>query len=362
MRACAVLARAPGLAASHVRAAVARAGGLGELLAEDRDPQLLPRRTEAFLRAAPSSCIDRDLKWLDATGAALIPCTSARYPPGLTTDPAAPPALYVLGNTEALGTPQIAMVGARAATAAGIDIAQEFARAFARLRITVTSGLAVGIDAASHTGALAAGGRTIAVCGHGLDRVYPEQNRALAARVREHGALVSQYPPGTPPRPELLVRRNRLLSGLALATLVVEADARSGSLATARHARDQGRPVFAVPGSIRNPLAAGCHALIRSGARLARGPNDVLELLNISFLDQELTTDRPRPLSPAERPALLDKASEMLLDAVGFEPVSINTLVERTGLPSGSIASMLLILELRGRVAPHPGGRYVRLS
>ena len=362
LRACALLARTPGLVAADVRAATAQAGELARVVARDRDPRLLPPRAQAFLEAPPDSSIDRDLEWTEASGATLVACTSARYPPRLAADPAAPAVLYVLGDPDALSAPQIALVGARAATATRLDIAREFAGEFARSGLTVTSGLAIGIDAASHEGALAGAGRTIGVCAHGLDRVYPEENRVLAARVRERGALVSQYAPGTPPRRERFVRRNRVMSGLALATLVVEAAARSGSLATARHARSLGRPVFAVPGSIRNPLAAGCHELIRCGARLARGPADVLKPLGFILLNQGLPLDRGPAGAPAGGPPRLDKVSEMLLDAVGFEPVSINTLVERTGLPSGSIASMLLTLELRGRVAPHPGGRYVRLS
>ncbi len=344
-----MLARARGLTVPQVRAAAACAGSLEALAAHS-----------GF--ATPQALIDSDLNWLDRSGATLVPCTSELYPPLLAGTAGAPPVLYVLGNPSVLAARQIAMVGARGATAAGLATARELATAFARAGIAVTSGLAVGIDGASHEGALAAGGVTLAVCAYGLDWLYPRDHLELARRICERGALVSRFPPGAPPRREHFPQRNRILSGLALATLVVEAARGSGSLTAARYAVQHGRPVFAVPGSIRSPLSGGCHQLLRQGARLIESASDVLVDLGISFSDQELAGDLVRG---SARPGLappLDKDSEILLDALGFEPVSISTLVERTGLESGCIASMLLILELRGRVAPHPGGRYCRLS
>lgn len=344
-----MLARTPGLTARKVRAAAACAGGLGEVAARcGMEP--------------PRALIDTDLRWLDRSGGALVPCTSPLYPSLLAETAAAPPVLYVLGDPSVLAARQIAMVGARSATAAGRDIARELAAALARAGIAVTSGLAAGIDGASHEGALAAEGVTIAVCAHGLDQVYPREHAELARRICARGALVSRFPPGAPPRRRHFPARNRLLSGLALATLVVEAARGSGSLITAHYAAQHGRPVLAVPGSIRNPLAAGCHELLRRGARLVESASDALRELGISFSDQELAGGAPAgSVRPAEAPPL-DKDSEILLDALGFEPVSISALAERTGLASGCIASMLLILELRGRVALHPGGRYCRLS
>ncbi|MGH8229419.1 MAG: DNA-processing protein DprA [Steroidobacteraceae bacterium] len=310
----------------------------------------------------PEPLIDADLRWLDASGAALIPCTSPDYPPLLARLPAAPAVLYVLGRTAALATRQIAMVGARNATPGGRAIARGFAMAFARAGVTVTSGLALGIDGASHEGALAADGATIAVCAHGLDEVYPREHAGLAARIREHGALVSRFPPGTPPRRRQFPARNRILSGMAHATLVVEAAQGSGSLLTAHSAVQQGRPLFAVPGSVASPLSRGCHQLLREGASLAEDASAVLEELGIPEYAQPLASDATRTSNAAQSSAPLDKDSEILLDALGFEPVSVSSLMERTGLPVSSIASILLSLELRGRVAPHPGGRYCRLS
>ncbi len=367
-RACALISRAPGLTARLVCAAAARAGGLGEVATRCGAPGAadeaadLPAQARTFLGAPPQAVIDSDLRWLDRSGAALVPCTSPLYPPLLAETSGAPAVLYVLGIPQALSARQVAMVGSRSATAAGRAIAREMAAALGRAGLTVTSGLALGIDGASHEGALAAGGMTVAVCAHGLDQVYPREHGDLARRIRERGALVSRFPPGAPPRRRHFPQRNCLLSGLAAATVVVEAARNSGSLITARCAMQHGRPVLAVPGSIRNPLAAGCHELLRQGARIAESASDVLREIGISLSDQEVARHSPAESGAPARPPPLDKDSEILLDALGFEPVSVSTLVERTGLASGCIASMLLILELRGRVALHPGGRYCRLS
>jgi|HubBroStandDraft_1064217.scaffolds.fasta_scaffold37887_3 DNA processing protein len=363
-RACLLLARAPGVTAEHVRAAVAELGELERIV----DPQsasrcrALPERARTFLRTPDEDCIESDLRSLAKLGARAIACTSAHYPPLLAQTDGAPAVLYVLGDVTALAAPQLAMVGARSATAGGRATAGEFAEAFARSRLAVTSGLAAGIDAASHEGALAGGGLTIAVCAHGLDRIYPPEHRRLAERIRSQGALLTELPPGTPARREFFPQRNRIISGLALGTLVVEAARQSGSLITARCAARQGRKVFAVPGSIRNVLSRGCHQLIREGAKLVESAQEVLSELEIHFVQQVLALPEIGPHGSPARARPLDKDYEMLLDAVDFEPVSVNTLVERTGLPSGSVASMLLILELEGRIAPHPGGCYCRLS
>jgi DNA processing protein len=266
----------------------------------------------------------------------------------------------VLGDLSALHPPQLAMVGSRSPTATGRETATAFAEFFSRAGITITSGLALGIDAASHEGALRAKGLTVAVCGTGLDTIYPRRNGALAKRISERGALVSEFPPRTRPFAAHFPQRNRIISGLSFGTLVVEAAHHSGSLITAQHALDQGREVFAIPGSIHNPLSRGCHKLIRDGAKLVESAEDVLsEVLN--FLQpQLLAVGESGRAGLGETPPSLDKEYEILLDALGFEPASIDVLVARTGLPSESVASMLLILELQGRIEPHAGGRYGR--
>ena len=270
--------------------------------------------------------------------------------------------LYVRGDVLCLSDPQLAMVGSRNPTAGGKSTAREFAAHFARAGLTITSGLALGIDTACHEGALAGAGLTVAVLGCGLDRVYPPENQALAQRIAASGAVISEFPPGTEPLPACFPQRNRIIAGLSHGTLVVEAAQRSGSLITARLAGVAGREVFAIPGSIHNPLARGCHQLIRQGAKLVERADDVLCELNISLMAQLVASTPKQPHLPKEGAATLDKEYKILLDALAFEPASVDSLIERTGMNSESIASMLLILELDGHVAPHPGGRYSRMA
>ena len=273
-----------------------------------------------------------------------------------------PPALFVEGDPNLLSRPQVAIVGSRAASAAGRETAFDFAARLAAQGFAITSGLAAGIDAAAHRGALAAGGVTIAVCGTGLDRVYPAEHSQLAASIAASGALVSEFPTGTPPRSQNFPRRNRLMSGLARGVLVIEAAARSGSLITARLAGEQGREVMAVPGSIHNALARGCHRLIKDGAALVETVDDVLAALGVSGL-----AGAPICASEACNGAkfpngALDSDAEMLLNALGFEPADLDRLVERTGMAARSVISKLQLLELEGRVESLAGGRYSRTS
>jgi len=355
----ALLARTPALSAEKLQALVAAAGG--ELPAALAAPLLrraeLPDAARAFLTAPDETAVDTDLAWLDASGAVILLSTDPEYPPLLREISGAPAALYVLGSVRSLAAAQLAMVGSRNPTAGGRSTAHEFAAWFARAGLTVTSGLATGIDAASHEGALAGGGETVAVCGTGLDRVYPAEHAELAARIRAHGALVSEFPPRTAPLRQHFPRRNRIISGLSLGTLVVEAARQSGSLITARLAGEAGREVFAIPGSIHSPVSRGCHQLIKQGAKLVEEAADVISELRFSVPKEQLTTSCTEPA----RPVALDKEYEMLLDALGFAPATIDSLVARTHLPSESVASMLLILELEGRVAALPGGRYGRI-
>jgi DNA processing protein len=243
----------------------------------------------------------------------------------------------------------------------GLDHARQFAHALAQAGLVVTSGLALGIDGAAHRGALDAQGATIAVCGTGLDRVYPARHRALAHEIAEHGALVSEFLLGTPPEAEHFPIRNRLISGLALGTLVVEAALKSGSLITARLANEQGREVFAIPGSIHSPQARGCHALIRQGAKLVETAQDIVEELGA------LASFALTQTSPAEDATVKDmmgelpKAAHRTLDSLGFDPATFDELVERSGLTASDVSSMLVVLELKGLVASIPGGRFQRM-
>ena len=268
--------------------------------------------------------------------------------------------------------PQVAVVGSRAASEHGLGITRRFTRALAVAGFTISSGLADGIDGAAHTAALDAGAGTIAVLGTGPDLVYPRKHRSLAARIATHGALVSEFPPGTTARPEHFPRRNRIISGLSLGTLVVEAGLGSGSLITARCASEQGRDVFAVPGSINNPLARGCHQLIRDGARLVEAAEEIIdELASSAALAGERLRSRLAALGPVdarEAPSAIASMSARdgdyatLLAALEFEPVALDVLAERTGMAVSALSSMLLVLELDGEVQAERGGLYARRS
>jgi len=354
-----MLARAPGLTAENVRDLFALSGGESHFDASARlcrQVKMAPAAL-AFLTAPDESTVRADLQWIESSGVRLLLCTDTEYPSLLAATPGAPAALFILGSVDIVRSAQLAIVGSRTPTPAGRKTAHDFAAELAYAGLTITSGLAVGVDTASHEGALASEGLTVAVFATGLDTVYPSENRRLAARIRERGALVSEFPPRTEPMRRNFPQRNRVISGLCHGTLVVEAAERSGSLVTARCAAEQGREVFAIPGSIHSRLSRGCHKLIRQGATLVESPADILSELQISPVKQRLMS-APRAVGST---TVLDKEYEMLLDAFGFEPATIDVLVERTGLPGESIASMLLILELEGCVAALPGGRYDRI-
>ena len=356
----AMLARAPGLTADHVRALFAVTGDESSLCdsAQLLRQVRMPAAARDALISPDEPALRADLRWIETSGVTLMSCLDATYPSLLVHTAGAPPVLFVLGCVAALGSPQLAMVGSRNPTAAGRRNAHDFAAALARTGLTITSGLAVGVDAASHQGALDVEGATIAVLGTGLDTVYPVGNAALATCIRTRGALVSEFPPRTGPAARNFPRRNRIISGLSRGTLVVEATCRSGSLITARFAAEQGREVFAIPGSIHSPQSRGCHKLIREGAKLVENIADVLSELQIPLSEQWVKNSMR--MRTGMMP--LDKEYEMLLDALGFEPATLDELIERTGLSSESVASMLLILELDGCVAALPGGRYDRIT
>lgn len=306
-----------------------------------------------------------DEVWLAHPHHCLLGWDDANYPALLRRMNGAPPVLLVEGDADWLWHPQVAVVGSRNATAGGVDNARDFARALVATGLVVTSGLAEGIDAAAHTAALDAGAATIAVVGTGTDVVYPRRHAALAERIRGHGAIVSEFLPGTPARREHFPRRNRIIAGLALGTLVIEAADRSGALITARLAGDAGREVFAVPGSIHNPLARGCHRLIRQGAALVEDAREVVTALTpvaASLADALRARLHATDTSVSDDPApatALDPDHARVFDALGHDPVPIDVLTTRTGLTVAELSSILLLMELQGRVtAEH--GRYAR--
>ena len=357
LRAWLRLLRAPGLGPATL-VPLLEAGADPRRLARGESDGL-PERLRAWLRHPETAGLERDLAWLAEPEHHLITLHDARYPPLLRRIPDPPVALFVLGDPELLAMPQLAMVGSRNPTAGGAGTAREFAAHFAGRGLTVTSGLATGIDGACHEGALDADGLTLAVTATGLDRVYPARHRDLAHRiVAGGGALVSEFPLGTPPKPGHFPRRNRVISGLALGTIVVEAALQSGSLITARQALEQGREVFAIPGSIHNPLARGCHRLIRDGAKLVETADDVLEEL-APLLGSAAASPPAGPHRETHAP-LQDPDYQGLLQAMGYDPVSVDSLVARTGFRPEVVSSMLLLLELEGHVSSVPGGLFAR--
>ncbi len=324
----------------------------------------LNKSQQDYLRNPDWSAVEQDLAWLKQPGQQILTWNQAAYPTRLKEIHDPPPLLFVQGHIELLCAPQIAIVGSRNPSSGGRQTAQEFAQYLAACGWVITSGMAFGIDAASHQGALAASnGHTIAVAGTGLNTVYPAKHKVLAEQIRQNGAIISEFPPDMPARQQHFPRRNRIISGISVGTLVVEATLRSGSLITARQAAEQGREVFAIPGSIHNPLAKGCHALIKDGAKLVESAHDILEELH-AFAPGIAPLHPAANLSPAQHHAQqdsLDQEYVQLLEQMGIEePLSIDLLVERCGLTAEAISSMLLILELRGRVSSLPGGSYAR--
>ena len=297
------------------------------------------------------------LEWLQAGDEDRQVATlgDAAYPAALLDIEDPPLMLYMLGTLAGRPTaaPLIAIVGSRNPTPQGEANARQFAKAFGGAGLCVVSGLALGIDGAAHDGALLGGGETIAVVGTGLDRVYPKKHLALAHRIAQHGMIVSEFPLGTPPLAANFPRRNRIISGLSRGTLVVEAALQSGSLITARLAAEQGKEVFAIPGSIHSPQSRGCHALIKQGAKLVEVAQDVLEELNLSTTPRTISSDELAD-GPHE--------GDPLVAALGFDPVSLDALQARTGLDTARLQASLLELELCGQVVRLPGGLFQRLA
>ena len=298
------------------------------------------------------------LNWLQKDNAHLITLADSTYPQALLEISNPPAVLYAIGNLHWLNHPSIAMVGSRSATPQGEKNAEDFAQSLCNHGLCVVSGMALGIDGAAHRGALKANGATIAVVGTGLDIVYPARHRDLAHKIAERGLIMSEFPLGTPSKAQNFPRRNRLISGLSLGCLVVEANVDSGSLITARLATEQGREVFAIPGSIHSPVAKGCHQLIKQGAKLVESVQDILEEL--------------KNILPSISPSGLmgnfsDNASNALepntvLDSMGFDAINFETLRTLSGLTTEVLSSMLMVLELEGKITTVTGGKYQRLT
>jgi len=351
------LSMAPGLSARRFHKLLTQWGSVMNFIqAEQSDWRNfgLSEATCEYLRAPDWQRVDAHLEWeSQQVNNHILLFSDEAYPTPLREIAVPPPLLYVQGQLETLSTPQIAMVGSRNPTPIGRETAFAFAQALSDAGLTITSGLALGIDAHSHRGALAANGLTVAVLGSGIDIIYPSGHRSLAAQISEQGALVTEFPLGTSPNAKHFPQRNRIVSGLSLGTLVVEATDRSGSLITARLANEQGREVFAIPGSIHSPTAHGCHLLLRNGAKLVETSTDILE--EIAAFQSQFTSKSIKTLYniPVQQ---LEDGYQKLLECIGLEATSIDTLVARTGLSVEDVASTLTILELSGHINSTPCG------
>jgi len=334
----------------------------------DLSHQGLPEQAAKAISSPDEVKIEADLKWLSEPGRDLLCWGDDSYPALLKRINNPPAALFVEGDPGYLWHPQIAVVGSRNPTSVGLDHARDFAATLARQGMAITSGLASGIDAAAHAAALDTGSATIAVNGTGLDLTYPASSRRIAERIRSHGVMVSELPLGSPPRRQHFPSRNRIISGLSLAVLVVEAGLNSGTLITARKAAEQGRDVFALPGSLHNPMAKGCHRLIRDGARLVETAADILQELGPLAMELQMEIHKQLDQAatgsgnpPAKAESLLqDPDYKMLWDVLAHDAKPMDTLIEQTGLSASTVSSMLLMMELKGMVRKQGAGRYLR--
>lgn len=347
------LSLAPGIGNASLLRLLTAFGSPEAVLSSGRSARaqhLSAAQCDALAAGADPAELDAAHAWLAQAGNSLMTLADADYPQPLLEIADPPAVLYCKGRRALLGQPGLGIVGSRNATPQGARDAEAFAHALSDAGLTILSGLALGIDTAAHRGGLAGAGSSIAIVGTGLDRVYPARNKALAHQLAEHGLIVSEFPLGTAPLPGHFPRRNRLISGLARGVLVVEAAPDSGSLITARVAVEQGREVFAIPGSIHSPLARGCHALLKQGAKLVESAADILD---------ELAW--PCPATPRFPDGDAKFAADPVWDALDGAPATLDDLAQRTGLTLDALSAKLLALELEGRVAPLPGGRYQKI-
>jgi DNA processing protein len=344
------LSLVPGLGGSRFRSLLSAFGLPAHVLDATRSQlcRVVPETLAAsILERNRGPEIEKAVRWAGKPGHAVLTLADTAYPKQLLEIPDPPALLYVAGDARLLSSPALAIVGSRNATPQGLRNAHAFARALSDAGLAIVSGLAIGVDSEAHRGGLEGSGSTIAVLGTGIDVIYPRRNAPLADDILSRGALVSEFPLGTEPHAGNFPRRNRLISGLARGCLVVEAAVDSGSLISARLAADQGREVFAIPGSIHSPLSKGCHALIKQGAKLVESAQDVLDELGIPARSAEIAPQ------PGEGHDLLEK--------MGFDPCDIDELTVRSGLPAEAVSAALLKLELDGKIAGLPGGLYQRI-
>ena len=354
------LHRTPGVGPITFMRLLAQFPSLQSLFENPGAAKSISDRSYQSLLAPNWDLVEQDLIWFSEPDRHIVTIQDERYPPLLKEIVDPPSILFVQGDAGLLSEWQLGIVGSRNPSRLGRDNAFEFSRFLAHGGLTITSGFSDGINSAAHQGALAVEGKTLSVMGSGLDRAYPEKQYALAQDIVQEGALVSEFALGTPLRPENFPRRNRLISGLSLGVLVVEASSRSSSLGTARMALEQGREVFSIPGSIHNPLAKGCHQLIREGAKLVEKAEDIIEELGALAGAVEVLETKEATVN--DGPQTLDSDYQLLFTCLGYDPIEIDTLAEQSGLTVDIVSSMLLLLELEGQVASLSGGRYVRMD
>ncbi|BAN21778.1 DNA-processing protein DprA [Caballeronia insecticola] len=380
LRAWLRLAHAKGLRPLALRTLLAAFGSPGDVLAESfaalaetagaaaAEAVLAP---PADIEGVPfDHYIEEALAWASAPGNYILTLADTAYPQALLTMPDPPALLYAKGRLDLLQARAVAIVGSRHATPQGLEDARRFARALSDAGLVVVSGLALGIDASAHRGALEGAAGTVSVIGTGADLVYPAEHHTLAHEIAREGAILSEWPLGTPARPANFPQRNRLIAGLSSGVLIVEAAMRSGSLITARLANEMGRDVFAVPGSIHAPLSQGCHRLIKQGAKLVETPQDVLDEFGLPSAQAATAGARRARTRPADASWASARLPEQIetgdaarvLDALGHAPATLEILATRTELDGAALQGALLQLELAGRVAALPGGRYTALE
>lgn len=349
------LSRAPGIGPKKFAKILQTIPELSDLFkpaAHKRFDLALSEITLNYLAKPDWDTIEQELRWSEQANNHIISWQHPAYPTLLQETATAPPILFIRGQANLLSEQQLAIVGSRNPTHSGKETAYQFAQTLAQAGLCITSGLALGVDAASHQGALSVQGATIAVLGTGMDSIYPRRHQDLAEKIAVCGALVSEFPFATTAKPENFPRRNRIISGLSMGTLVVEAALRSGSLITARYATEQGREVFALPGSIHNPLSKGCHELIRQGAKLVETVEHIIEELGS-------ITKAVHQHKAGSKQKLLDIEQQKLVQCIGYEATAIDTIVERSGFSADKIASILPLIEITGQIISVPGG-YMR--
>jgi len=367
-----LLTHTKGLGFVKISALLSHFGSVEEIFNQSSNlPQHLkiPSSVQYKLKNPDLNSITNDLAWLNKLNNHIVTLDDDLYPPLLKQTDSPPPLLYVTGDPNLLLQPQLAVVGSRSATPVGLKNTHSFCYDLAKNGLTITSGMALGVDGKAHHAALEAGGKTIAVMGTGLDVVYPAKHKTLAHNIAENGALISEFPTGTKPNAHNFPRRNRIICGLSLGTLVIEAGVQSGTLITARQTMEINRPVMAIPGSIHSPQSKGCHLLIKQGAKLVESAQEILE--ELTPLAQSLSLKIKEKLALLENKTVQtenksyikgeDNDQELLLNLIMYDPTPIDEIISKSGMKSQEVASTLLILELEDKIQALPGAKYIRI-